>query len=135
MQLWTASYDQPLALEQVQELQEQVARDVTAIAAPYGAIFEAELARARRSVHAPKLRDCLATYYDYRRGKEQGVLKDALACFHAVAAREPKVAQVWSGLAMLYIDDYAAMFGRGGNGQLDLARTAVAKALALDRDD
>jgi adenylate cyclase len=135
MQLWTASYDKSLAPDQVQELQEQVARDVTAIAAPYGAIFEAELARARRSVHEPKLRDCLATYYDYRRGKEQGVLEDALQCFEAVAARQPDVAQVWSGLAMLHLDDYAAMFGRGGNEQLESARAAVAKALALDRDD
>jgi adenylate cyclase len=135
MQLWTAAYDEPLALKQAQQIQEQVARDVTTIAAPYGPIFEAELSRARRSVHAPKLRDCLAMYYDYRRGKEQGVLKDALLCFETVAARQPDVPQVWSGLAMLYVDDYAAMFGRGGEEGLEAARAAAARALSLDRDD
>ncbi len=134
-QLWTTAYDEPLALEQLPELQEQVARDVTTVAAPYGPIFEAELARARRSAHSPKLRDCLATYYDYRRAKDRRVLKDALGCFQVVTARQPDVAQAWSGLAMLYIDDYAAMFGRGGEEELESARTAAAKALALDRDD
>jgi TolB-like protein len=134
-QLWTAAYDEPLALEQAHELQEQVARDVTAIAAPYGPIFEAELARAHRSVHSPKLRDCLATYYDYRRDKDQAALKDAVRCFQTVAERQPEVAQVWSGLAMLYVDDYAAMFGRGGDEELASARAAAVKALALDPDD
>jgi TolB-like protein len=134
-QLWTAAYDESLAIEQLPVLQEQVARDVAAIAAPYGPIFEAELARARRSVQAPKLRDCLVTYYDYRRRKADDAYKDALLCFHTVSARQPDVAQVWSGLAMLYIDNYAATFGRNGDAELDAAREATAKALMLDPRD
>ena len=134
-QLWTAAYDESLTMEQLPGLLEQVSRDVVALAAPYGPIFEAELARARRSVQAPKLRDCLATYYDYRRRKSSTAQQDALACFQSVSGREPDVAQVWSGLAMLYVDDYAAGFGRGGDATLEAARAATTKALILDRDD
>ncbi len=66
-QLWTAAYDEPLAQGRLPALQERIGHDVVAIAAPYGPIFEAELERARGSVHAPKLRDCHAAYHDYRR--------------------------------------------------------------------
>jgi TolB-like protein len=134
-QLWTAAYDESLAIEQLPLLQEQVARDVAAIAAPYGPIFEAELARARRSVQEPKLRDCLVTYYDYRRRKAPAIERDALQCFRSVSVRQPDVAQVWSGLAMLCIDSYAATVGRNGEDELAAARESTAKALMLDPND
>jgi adenylate cyclase len=134
-QLWTAAYDESPAIEQLPVLQEQVARDVASIAAPYGPIFEAELARARRSVQAPKLRDCLVTYYEYRRRKAPDAYRDALVCFQSVTARQPDVAQVWSGLAMLYLDNYTATFGRGGDDELAAGRDAAAKALRVDPDD
>ena len=133
-QLWSAAYDEPLAIEQLPALQEQVARDVAAIAAPYGPIFEAELARARRSAHTPELRDCLVNYYDYRRRIDAATHKEALLCFQSVSARKPRVAQVWAGLAMLYLDEYAFRFSRGDE-PLAAARQAAAKALALDRND
>jgi TolB-like protein len=134
-QLWTAAYDESLVVEQLPVLQEQVARDVAAIAAPYGPIFEAELGRARRSAQAPKLRDCLVTYYEYRRRKAPDLHGEALQCFHSVGARQPDVAQTWSGLAMLYVDDFAAMFGRGGDEALAASRDATARALELDSRD
>ena len=61
--------------------------------------------------------------------------RDAVACFESVSARQPDVASVWAGLAMLHVDEYAAGFGRGGGQALESARAATAKALALDRDD
>ncbi len=134
-QLWTAAYDESLVVDELPVLQEQVARDVAAIAAPYGPIFEAELGRARRSVQAPKLRDCVVTYYDYRRHKAPDVYRNALLCFHNVSARQPDVAQVWSGLAMLSIDNFAATFGRGGDDELVAGRDATEKALMLDPRD
>ena len=63
------------------------------------------------------------------------VYRDAVACFESVSARQPDVASVWSGLAMLHVDEYAAGFGRGGDQALESARAATANALALDRDD
>lgn len=134
-QLWAAAYDEPRAIEQLPALQEQVARDVAAIAAPYGPIFEAELARARRSAQAPILRDCLATYYDFRRRMASEAHEGALACFRSVSSRQPTVPQAWSGQAMVHVDQYASTFSRTGDEALAAARAAAEKALALDRND
>ena len=35
--------------------------------------------------------------------------EETLECFQNVSARQPDVAPVWSGLAMLYIDEYASI--------------------------
>ncbi|HEX7237679.1 MAG TPA: hypothetical protein VF405_12000 [Gammaproteobacteria bacterium] len=134
-QLWTAAYDEPLTLERLPALQERIAHDVVAIAAPYGPIFEAELARARASVHTPKLSDCNATYHEYRRRVTPAGYKETLECLRAVSARQPEFAPVWSSLAMLYVDEYSSSFGRTGDEALESARQATAKALALNRDD
>ncbi len=134
-QLWTAAYDEPAALDRLPALQQRVAQNVAAIAAPYGPIFESELARARRSMHAPKLRDCLAAYHEYRRLVTRAGYQETLECLQNVSARQPEIAPVWSGLAMLYVDEYSSSFGRTGDPALDAARQATAKALAIDDDD
>jgi tetratricopeptide (TPR) repeat protein len=134
-QLWTSAYDEPLTRNRLPALQERIAHDVAAIAAPYGPIFEAELERARRSAQAPKLSDCNATYHEYRRRVTPAGYTETLRCLRAVSARQPDFAPVWSGLAMLYVDEYASSFGRTGDVALESARAATARALALDRDD
>jgi tetratricopeptide (TPR) repeat protein len=134
-QLWTQAYDEPLAIELLPELEERVARDVAAVAAPYGPIFEAELARERRAQHTPELRDCLIEYYDYRRRIDAATHKDALLCFKSVSQRKPQVARAWAGLAMLYLDEFGFRFSRNPAKALAAARAATTKALTLDRDD
>jgi hypothetical protein len=116
-------------------LQQRIGRDVVAITAPYGPIFEAELARARGLAHEPKLRDCNAKYHEYRRRVNAAGYEETLECFKQVSERQPEAAAVWSGLAMLYIDEYASSFGRTGSEALEAARQATTKALALDGDD
>lgn len=134
-QLWTAAYDEPLTAHGLSELQERVARDVVAVAAPYGPVFEAELLRARRAPDAPKLRDCYATYHEYRRRVTPAGYQETLACLQRVSERQPDFAPVWSGLAVLIVDEFASSFGRTGPEALQSARNAAEKALALDRDD
>ncbi len=134
-QLWTAAYDEPLRRDRLPALQERIGRDVVAIAAPYGPIFEAELARARGAAGAPLLRDCHATYHEYRRRVTPAGYDETLECLKSVSKREPDAAAVWSGLAMLYVDEYASSFGRTGDEALEAARHATAKALAIDGDD
>lgn len=134
-QLWTAVYDEPLLHHGLPVLQDRVAHDVMAIAAPYGPIFEAELQRARRSPNEPKLRDCLATYHDYRRRVTPAAYEETRACLQSVSARQPGFAPVWSGLAMLYVDEFSSSFGRNGIEALEAAQQATETALALDPDD
>jgi adenylate cyclase len=134
-QLWTAAYDEPLTAHGLSELQERVARDVVAVAAPYGPVFEAELLRARRTPDAPKLRDCYATYHEYRRRVTPAGYQETLACLQRVSERQPDFAPVWSGLAVLIVDEFASSFGRTGPEALQSARDAAERALALDPDD
>jgi TolB-like protein len=133
-QLWTSIYSEHEATQQLLPLQELVARDVAALAAPYGPIFEAELRRVRER-HAPELRDCVAKYYDYRRRIDPGAHADALECFEHVSARKPRVAQVWAGQALLHLDSYAFHFGDDATASLTAARDATARAIAIDADD
>ncbi len=134
-QLWTASYREDAALEQLLSLQEWVARDVAALAAPYGPIFEAEQTRVSRERHEPDLRECVVKYYDYRRRIEPDAHADALRCFEIVSARKPRVAQVWAGQALLHLDSFAFHFGNDAAGSLTAARDATARAIAIDADD
>jgi adenylate cyclase len=134
-QLWTAVYDEPLLLHGLPVLQDRVAHDVVAIAAPYGPIFEAELQRARRSRDEPKLRDCLAAYHEYRRRVTPAWYEETLACLQSVSKRQADFAPVWAGLAMLYVDEFSSSFGRTGPQALVAAREATERALALDPDD
>jgi adenylate cyclase len=134
-QLWTSSYSEAQATSQLLSLQELVARDAAALAGPYGPIFEAELRRARAGRYEPDLRDCLVTYYDYRRRIDAETHTEALRCFVQVSARRPRVAQVWAGQALLHLDSYAFHFGTDAAESLDAARDATARAIAIDADD
>ena len=134
-QLWASAYDERLTLDRLPDLQERIAHEVVAITAPYGPIFEAELARARRSAEAPKLGDCNAAYHEYRRRVNPAGYSETLACLRAVSARQPDIAPVWANLAMLYVDEYASSFGRPGDEVLQSAREATEKALALNGND
>jgi adenylate cyclase len=133
-QLWTSAYEEDEAAKPRLPLQELVARDVAALAAPYGPIFEAELARVRER-REPEIRDCVAKYYDYRRRIDPGAHADALECFEKVSARKPRVAQVWAGQALLHLDSYAFRFGDDATGSLAAARHATARAISIDDDD
>src|SRR5262245_35209294 len=134
-QLWASAYDERLTLDRLPDLQERIAHEVVAITAPYGPIFEAELARARRSAEAPKLGDCNAAYHEYRRRVNPAGYSETLACLRAVSARQPDIAPVWANLAMLYVDEYASSFGRTGDTALQSAREATDTALALNSND
>ena len=86
-------------------------------------------------MHAPKLRDCLATYHEYRRRITPAGYEETLECLRERQRAATRRRAVWSGLAMLYVDEYAAGFGRAGDEALESARHATAKALAIDGDD
>jgi len=134
-QIWSAGYDEPRAVYALSHFQEIVARDVAAVAMPYGPVFEAELARVRRSEHTPELRDCLVKYYDYRRRIDSATHEDVLLCFENVGARQPRGSDVWAGLAMLHLDDYGFNLARDGPASLAAARNATTNALALEPDN
>jgi len=135
-QLWSDAYDVPLTIETAPVEQESVARAIAAVAAPYGPVFEAELAR---TAAAPRERlgtaECMLEYYAYRRDFAPALHAAALDCFELVTRNGPGLADAWAGLALVYIDAYAYGFevdAGGENTALDRAREAARRAMDID---
>ena len=129
-QIWSAAYDEPPTIEQQPDLQAKVARDAAAAAAPFGPVFDAELALARRSAHLLELPDCQTRYRAFRRATDPALFPEAFACFQSLAKRRPELAHAWAGLAMMFVDEH--MFHEGTGESLDRAHAAVHTALELD---
>lgn len=134
-QIWSAAYDEPPTIEQQPELQAKVARDAAAAAAPFGPVFDSELALARRSAHTLELPDCQTRYRAFRRATDPALYPEAFACFQSLVKRRPELAHAWAGLAMMFVDEH--MFHSSGDASesLERAGTAVRKALELDNDN
>lgn len=137
MQIWSAAYDEPPGIEQQPALQAKVARDVAAAAAPFGPIFAAELALARREAHTLELPDCQKRYLAFRRTTDPASFPDAAACFHSLVERRPELAHAWAGVAMTSIDEHLFYSGNASDRDAPLARAweAARRALALDSND
>jgi adenylate cyclase len=135
VQIWSAAYDESYGSEAFAELPARVARDMALVAAPYGPLYDAELARTHRVQEVPALRECFARYYDYRRHIGAAAHREALRCFRSVAERKPQSVHARAGLAMLYLDEYGFRFTRDPAQSLAAARVATAEALAIDRDN
>lgn len=132
-QLWSAAYDHSAGGKHFAALQAEVARDVAAAAAPFGPVFDAELALASRSAHTLELPDCQNRYRAFRGATDPALYPEALACFQSLVARQPQLAFAWAGLAMMYIDEYLFYPGQsGGTDPLERASHAIHKAMQLD---
>jgi TolB-like protein len=135
-QLWSAAYDVPRSIEGAPAEQESVARAIAAVAAPYGAVFEAERAR---TAAVPRERlsnaDCMLEYYAYRRDFAPALHAEALDCFERVTRSDPGLADAWAGLALVYIDAHAYGFDVDASGEsaaIERAREAARRAMDID---
>ena len=132
-QIWSAAYDEPLSIEQQPALQAKIARDAAAAAAPFGPVFNAELALARRTAHTLELPDCQTRYRAFRRATDPALYPEAFACFQSLVNRRPELAHAWAGMAMMFVDEH--MFHEGDGESLNRAQAAVETALRLDSDN
>jgi adenylate cyclase len=128
--IWSAAYDEPSSIEQQPLLQAKVAHDAAAAAAPFGPVFDAELALARRAAHTLELPDCQTRYRAFRRATDPALFPEAFACFQSLVHRRPELGHAWAGMAMMYVDEH--MFHEGDGQSLQRARAAVETALRLD---
>jgi adenylate cyclase len=136
-QIWSTAYDEPPGIEQQPALQARVASDVAAAAAPFGPIFAAELALARREAHTLELPDCQKRYLAFRRTTDPASFPDAAACFQSLVERRPDLAHAWAGVAMTAIDEHLFYSGNAGDRDAPLQRAwdAAHKALTIDNND
>jgi TolB-like protein len=138
-QIWSARFDEPRSIETARAEQERVARAVAAVAAPYGPVFDAELARVMAlPPERPGMPDCMLAYYQYRREIAPALHASALRCFERVTESEPRRADAWGAVAMLHVDAFGYGYDSAtvsGAAALDRAREAARTAMDIDGDN
>jgi adenylate cyclase len=138
-QLWTDAYDEDLSVATLLAIQEKIANEVAAtIAAPYGPIYEQELARvAHKPAESLDTYDCVLKYYSYRRTFDPTLHRETVTCFETAVVREPMFADAWAGLALMYLDEHVYGYTpqSAAAGPLERAREAARNALDIDGEN
>lgn len=135
--LWANSYTGDLAVSRLVEIEEDIARQVaTALAQPYGVIFQAD---ASRQVENPPddwtAYSCTLSYYAYRATLDGATYSKVRKCLEEAVARFPTYATAWALLSQTYIDEIRFGFAPDPvvrPGPVDRALAAARRAVELD---
>lgn len=135
--VWAASYERPLEVGNLIEIEDEIARQIAAaIGEPYGVLSRIEMENLPR-FRAQNLGtyECIlwALHYwanisqeNHRRGRE---------CLEKAVKREPEYAVAWAYLSYFYIDEYRWHFNyRPEPPPMIRANDAARRAIALDPD-
>ncbi|AYG61918.1 hypothetical protein [Rhizobium jaguaris] len=126
--IWASNYDRDLRVQDVLEVEADVAQRVaTALAQPYGVIFQADAARVAQS--PPDDWDayaCTLSYYSYRVDLNPQNHDAVLDCLKRTTERLPNYSTAWALLSLTYLDEVRFQY------QLDMRRLAEPLTLAVD---
>jgi adenylate cyclase len=134
--LWSQSYDNDLRVRDLLTIQNDVAQKVaTAIAQPYGIIFQAD--ELRTGAKAPDNLEayaCSLRFYSYRTtlsAESHGAVR---GCLEKAAAANPGYAIGWAMLSILYLDEDRFGFNPrpGSPAAIQRSTDAARRAIRLD---
>lgn len=134
--IWAESYDESLLVEKIIRLQEKAAASVaTAIAQPYGILFQANAKQLTNS--APDNWDayaCTLAYYGYRSDLNSQTHQSVQSCLEQATRHYPNYSTAWALLSLTYLDEMRFRYraSRTPTVSLDLASQAAARAVELD---
>ncbi|MBD9626779.1 MULTISPECIES: hypothetical protein [Ensifer] len=132
--VWANTYDERLQSGDVIDQQARTAAAVSsAVAEPYGAIFQASAAELRRSVpEGWQAYACSLTYYDHRGDIDPQSRRSAEECLQRATRQFPTYATAWALLSMSYIDALSnGLDPSASAGLLEQAGEAAAHAVDL----
>jgi adenylate cyclase len=138
-QLWTSSFDEDLGAGSRLVVQERIARSVAVIvSSPYGPVYKHEADRvAEKAADQLDPYECLLRFYSYASTFDAATHDDSVRCMQRAVLSEPRYAQAWSALAVLYLHEhsfgYSPQPDRGA--ALDRALEAARRALDIDGND
>ncbi|ODR93326.1 hypothetical protein [Ensifer alkalisoli] len=134
--LWANTYDEDLDPLSILDLQANAAAAVaTAIAQPYGIIFQADAPQVSSKVPNDwNAYACTLAYYGYRADLNPQAHSTVKDCLENTTEQFPKYATAWALLALTYIDQLRFRYGpeRSSPPALDLAMNAARRAVELD---
>ncbi|MBB5575480.1 MULTISPECIES: tetratricopeptide repeat protein [Rhizobium] len=126
--IWANNYDRDLRVQDMLEVEADVARRVaTAVAQPYGLIFQADVPRLTES--PPNDWDayaCTLSYYNYRIELNPQNHAEVQDCLKRTTARLPNYATSWALLSLTYLDEVRFQY------RLDVPQSAQPLTLALE---
>jgi tetratricopeptide (TPR) repeat protein len=131
--LWSKTYDNDLRSRDIFAIQSDVAAQVaTAVAQPYGIIYEADAASAPPEDLAAY--HCTLQFYVYHAqlsAEQHAIARD---CLERAVASFPTYATAWSMLSIAYLDEDRFGFNRraGSPPPLERSLTAARRAVELD---
>lgn len=139
VELWTANYNDALALGSLLRIQETIASTVaTTLSEPLGPIIDAEVGRAvERPAGSLGAYDCLLRYLYATRTLARSEQAIAKGCLERGAAAGALDFRGWTALSLLYRWEYEGGYDLldGTEPAIDRAREAAERALDLDGSD
>ncbi|MGF7159587.1 adenylate cyclase [Rhodoligotrophos appendicifer] len=134
--LWSETYHEDLTTRDLLTIEQDVAQKVaTAIAQPYGTIFQAGRGQAQQN--APEDLEaygCTLRFYSYRSELSSATHLEVRTCLEEAVARYPDFATAWAMLAYLSLDEDRFEFNPRG-GQPSAAERALRTARQAVRLD
>jgi adenylate cyclase len=134
--LWAEAYEDDLRVEDMLELQKDVAQKVaTAIGQPYGVVFRADSSRiGERPPDDLAAYSCTLAYFAYRAELRPQRHAEVRECLERAIARFPRYATAWALLSLTYIDEDRFEYNPAPGAPTALARAldAARQATSLD---
>ncbi len=134
--LWSQSYDDDLRVRDLLTIQNDVAQKVaTAVAQPYGIIFQADERRAGATTPDDlEAYACSLKFYGYRTALSAESHLAIRSCLERAVATYPGYATAWAMLSILYLDEDRFGFNprTGSHATAQRAIDAARRAIRLD---
>lgn len=136
--IWANNYDSDLRAQGILQIQEGVAQQVaSAVAQPYGAIFETDASAIAREPTNNKTDTyaCTLAYYSYRASMSPRSHEAARECLQQATKHNPNDATYWALLSMTYLDELRFRYKLGvpsPSSSLKLASEAAQRATSID---
>lgn len=138
--IWANSYDGDLQASKLIAVEAEIARQVaTALAQPYGVIFQADASQQPRD--APddwQAYACTLSYYAYRASLDAKTHPTVRKCLEDAVQRFPTYATAWALLSQTYIDEIRFRYPiapSSSPASIDRALAAARRAVELDPEN
>lgn len=134
--VWANSYDESLRVHKIIELQDNAAAAVaTAVAQPYGIVFQANATHFAHSVPDDwEAYACTLAYYGYRGDLNPQTHASVQGCLQQATTQFPNFATAWALLALTYIDELRFRYRLDRSSPVSLEHAIDAAARAVDLD-
>ncbi|PDT32116.1 hypothetical protein CO660_01520 [Rhizobium sp. L9] len=122
--IWANNYDADMKVQGLLQTQASLAEDIaTAVARPFGVIFQADTASIAGNADAFS---CILSYYSYRSEMNPQAQETAKSCLKHAAEKMPDDSNIAAFLSLTYLDEFRFPY------QLDTKPTAATLATAME---